>query len=141
MAPNLPYRLRFVLGAALVAALSFVATGCGLFLGIEDVKEIQPTGGAGTGGTAGTGGQGGVTSSGGAGGTGGTMCQPETCDSRGWQCGTGDNGCNEPLNCGLCMTGEGCNNETHSCAPLPPECQNLGWQCGSGMDMGMPVEC
>ena len=81
MAPLRSCRLRFVISVALAAALSFVTVGCGTILGIEDVKEIQRSGTGGTGGATATAGTGG--------GTGGATCQPETCDSRGWQCGTG----------------------------------------------------
>lgn len=123
-----------VISVALAAALSFVTVGCGTILGIEDVKEIQRSGTGGTGGATATAGTGG--------GAGGATCQPETCDSRGWQCGTGANGCNEPLNCGLCGAGESCDNAAHTCAPLPAECVSAGWQCGAGTDMnGAPIEC
>lgn len=103
----------------LCGGFAAMTAGCNIFLGIEDVEEIQPTG---TGGTGGAGG-----------GTGGE-CVPMTCETLGWACGTGDDGCGTPLTCPECEVGYACNNNIHECVCQPDSCESLGWQCGTGID-------
>lgn len=112
-------------------ALVLSTASCDLLLGIEGVEEITPGGSGGAGGA----------SAGGSGGTGGA-CEPATCTSLGWQCGTGDDGCGTPLECEGCEPGYACNNNTHECVCQPDTCEALLPSCGVVMDhCGIQLEC
>ena len=50
-------------------------------------------------------------------------CRPKTCQELGWECGEGDNGCGEVLQCGGCPDKLFCG-EDHKCSKKPRFCGN-----------------
>jgi hypothetical protein len=70
-------------------------------------------------------------------------CQARSCQSAGWECGSGGDGCTGTLRCGDCKKNERC--DDHQCVPAPPPppppppppckprtCSSADWECGSG---------
>lgn len=69
----------------------------------------------------------------------GGPCQPKSCQTQGFQCGTQTDGCGEALECGTCKTGV-C--KAGKCACVPKTCPDLGVQCGKVDDgCGAVLDC
>lgn len=51
-----------------------------------------------------------------------TSCQPSTCVSQGYECGTWSDGCGGPLSCGSCSSGNSCD-MNGQCVLDQPSCQ------------------
>jgi hypothetical protein len=78
-------------------------------------------------------------------------CQPLTCASAGWSCGSLDNGCGAQLQCGSCGAGLSCTvgscfrrcAATHDCPSpqfwSPETCSCVRCPCGTGMFKGKPI--
>jgi hypothetical protein len=64
-------------------------------------------------------------------------CTPATCNSIGWACGSGSNGCGGILTCPGCDQGTMCDSShqcgANGCTPTKT-CQTQGYQCGSFVD-------
>ncbi len=71
------------------------------------------------------------------------MCFPKNCAQLGKQCGTWDNGCGTPIDCGTtCPAGLACDFATGQCACAPKTCAILGKECWTWDNgCGTPIDC
>jgi len=70
------------------------------------------------------------------------QCLPASCVELGAECGTVDNGCGDPLDCGGCSSGNICNLLTNTCDCNPQTCADQGYECGSWTDgCGNALDC
>ena len=71
------------------------------------------------------------------------VCQPDTCITLGYECGTHDDGCGGEFNCGDCPPGQVCAGGLcveEEC--LPDTCGTLGYECGTHDDgCGGVIDC
>jgi len=75
------------------------------------------------------------------------VCVPKSCEDLDLECGPAPNGCNEIIQCGVCVDGEVCggggpgqcgNNscDPKTCAQLGKDCGDVSDQCGDLIDCG-----
>src|SRR5688572_1525852 len=62
-------------------------------------------------------------------------CNPKTCNQLHADCGSPDNGCGSPLNCGTCPSGQSCDS-SYTCVTscTPKTCAQLSASCGTPSD-------
>ena len=71
-----------------------------------------------------------------------TTCEPQSCTDKGWECGTGTDGCSGTITCSSCPTNKECQN--HKCVSecQAESCADMGWDCGQGTDdCGNSLSC